>query len=122
MTRANVFKMMISMTKAMMYCYDVMHVSKSVISDENYDNHNGDCVKTIGECLSINEGLWHIGYDEFSEHDKSIWFYKTRLNNNGKATGYIPKYWIDISDLKQFDICGEIGYYLMQIMNDMRQI
>lgn len=118
MTKANMNKMILSMAKAMMYCYDVQHVSRSVISDEFYDNKDGRYIKSIGECFSVKNGLWHIECDECC---KSIWFYKTMHNDAGKAIGYCPKWWIDTTDLKQFDICGEIGYYLMQIMNDMKR-
>ena len=119
MTKANINKLTLAMIKGMLYEYDVQHVSRSVISDEFYDNKNDSCIKSIGECFSINEGLWHI---ECCVDEGSIWFYKTLYNNAGRATGYCPKYWLDITELKQYEISGELGYYLMQIALDMRQI
>lgn len=109
MTKANINKIVLTMVKEMYYSADIMHVGKSEISHE-YRDYNE--VGKLGECFTLNEGAWHIEYDEDS-HD--IWFWKTKYNSDNKAVGYIPKYSVDTNGKTQIEICAELGYWLMQI-------
>ena len=114
MTKANMIKLMFTMTSEMLGgCTDVQMVGGSKVSDEYRDK---ELLGYLHENIKVGD-RYHIEYEEFSKFI-GIWY--TVLNEQGKATGYTLKYNVDTENKTQLQICADLAYWLMRIRIDNR--